>query len=82
MTDDAAPSRVDELAEYFDVGYENAGALELCALFGCDKAYLEAEPEPPAAAVIALTRMGEALSDRDASEARRFAAYLAHATDD
>jgi hypothetical protein len=75
--------RARELADYLGVPYdEQADVAELARAFGCDEAYLTREPDPPAAAVTALARMGDELSERDRAEARRFAAYLAHATDD
>jgi hypothetical protein len=75
--------RARDLANYLGVPYdEHADEAELMLAFGCDEAYLEREPEPPEAAVTALARMGDELTEHDRTEARRFAAYLAHATDD
>jgi hypothetical protein len=81
MNDDLQ-RRAREVADYLGIAYdEHANASELARAFGCDEIYLVRVPELPAAAVTALARMGEALSDHDRDEARRFAAYLAHATD-
>lgn len=75
--------RARDLADYLGVPYdEHADAPELARTFGCDEAYLAREPEPPATVVTALTRMGDELTEHDRGEARRFAAYLAQATDD
>lgn len=75
--------RIRDIAEYLNVSYDPDAELgELARTFGCDTSYLEKEPPAPAAADAALARMGDELTDRDRAQARRFAAYLAHATDD
>lgn len=75
--------RIREVAEYLEIEAKGAWTLsEAARAFGCDEAYLIAEPELPPSAVTALARMGANLSHEDREEARRFAAYLAHATDD
>jgi len=80
---DELQARTRELSDYLGVTYDVGADLpEVARAFGCDDAYVLAEPALPLAADHVLGRMGEALTDRDREEARRFAAYLLHATDD
>lgn len=75
--------RVRNLADYFGVTVdEHAELSEIARAFRCDEAYVTTEPALPATASNMLARLGADLTDRDREEARRFAAYLAHATDD
>lgn len=76
-------SRLEEVAEYLGIEVDPCWDVASAApALGCDTAYLTSEPGLAPRAVAALARMGEALSDRDATEAQRFAAYLTHARDD
>lgn len=76
-------ARVLELSEYLGVPVdENADPAVLARAFGCDEVYLLAEPDLSGSAVAALARMGADLTERDHDEVSRFAAYLAHSTDD
>lgn len=79
---DHVRQRVRELSEYLGVEVdETADLATIARQLACDEAYLREEPQLPDSAVMALARMSEDLSDHDREEARRFAAYLAHATD-